>query len=448
MLGVVGCRTFPRTVASGYAAAATRATNFLFAATLFTVSFTKLQWEPAGGMVLADLLTGVFLASLAMEYLLHAEKRVPRTAVEILVIGGCLLAVYSTGFLSAAHVEAGTHQVLKGLTRLGLHFALLAGGITYLAWRPREYMWRAVGWLCAGITASALYAATQLIVHEAGGNLDAMVTSPLTGRPARTLIYGLNQSPDVPRVTGLTKDPDHLAIMLIAPILLLLPLYLQLCRCDRRRLPVTLLIAALLLVGLATLSRSGLLGLAAGAAVIATRSRRPLWWRRALVPVAAVALVLLVIAAVDPGRADRIVASRLRPDRTAMTHVHQYDFIPRALKTNAAFGVGLENFGRRYASITGKKDFGPHSFYVQSLTETGVVGTVAFGLFLAFIVLRLRAAARAATNPMDKALVVGLAAVLVGTMAANIFYLTMTFYYFYAFLILVLAAGPIRVLPV
>ena len=35
----------------------------------------------------------------------------------------------------------------------------------------------------------------------------------------------------------------------------------------------------------------------------------------------------------------------------------------------------------------------------------------------------------------------GLAAALVGTMAANAFYLTMTFYYFYAFLIVVVAAG-------
>jgi O-antigen ligase len=109
------------------------------------------------------------------------------------------------------------------------------------------------------------------------------------------------------------------------------------------------------------------------------------------------------------------------------------------LRTSAAFGIGLENFGRRYAPITGRENFGPHSFYLQSLAETGIVGTFAFSLFLTYIVVMLRAGARAARDPTEKALVVGLAAVLVGTMAANAFYLTMTFYYFYAVLILVFA---------
>ena len=245
-----------RTVARTHAVVASRATNVLFLATLFTVTFTKLQWESAGGMVLADVLTSLFFAALAVELLLRRELRIPRAGVEILVIGGCLLAVCSTGFLSAMHVGGGPHQVVKGLTRLGLHFALLAGGVTYLVWRPRDYLWRAVGCLCAGITASALYAAAQLIVHETGGSLDATVISPLTGRPARTLTYGLNQSPDVPRVTGLTTDPNHLAIMLIVTILLLLPLYVVLERRDRRRLPIALLLATLLLIGAATFSRS------------------------------------------------------------------------------------------------------------------------------------------------------------------------------------------------
>src|SRR6266568_6471 len=96
-----------RTAARTHAVAARRATNVLFLATLFTVTFTKLQWESAGGMVLADLITALFLAALALELLLRREVRVPRAAVEILVIGGCLLAVYSTGFLTATQVEGG-----------------------------------------------------------------------------------------------------------------------------------------------------------------------------------------------------------------------------------------------------------------------------------------------------------------------------------------------------
>ena len=154
--------------------------------------------------------------------------------------------------------------------------------------------------------------------------------------------------------------------------------------------------------------------------------------------------VVIAIGALNPVGSGRIVAARVRVDHTAMTHLHQYDFVPRALRTNPAFGIGLENFGLRYVAITGKRDFGPHSFYVQSLTETGVVGTAAIALFLAYVTLQLRAAARAASSRKVDALVVGLTAVLVGTIAANVFYLTMTFYYFYAFLILVFAAALTR----
>jgi hypothetical protein len=437
-----------RTAGADSAVAAIRATDVLFAGTLFVVPFTKLKWESAGGIVLADVLTVLLLVALAVELRLRPELRVPRTALSLLAAGGGLLAVYATGFVAASGVEGGSLQVVKGLTRLSLHFALLAAGVTYLVWRPRGYLWRAVGSLCAGVGASAVYAAAQLAFEQAGGNLDAHVITPLTGAPARTLIYGLNLSPDVPRLTGLTTDPDHLGVMLIVPILLLLPRYVVLERNDRRRLPLALFLGGLVLVLVGTFSRSGVLGLAAGALVIAFAYRARLWSRRLLVPAAAVAAVLLAIAAHDPGGSARIVEARVRIDRTAMTHVHQYDFIPRALHTNAAFGVGLENFGRRYASITGKRDFGPHSFYVQSLTETGLVGTAAFALFLAYAFFRLRAARRTA-GPRGRGdpLVVGLTAVLVGTMVANVFYLTMTFYYFYALLVLVFAASLPRTRP-
>jgi O-Antigen ligase len=431
-----------RTAGEATTVAAAPAADLLFAGALFVAPFTKLKWEAAGGLVLADVFTAGLVTTLALERLRRRELRVPRTAVILLALGGGLIAVYSTGLLAASQIDGGPLQVVKGLARAGMHFALLAAAVTYLSWRPAAYRWRAVAWLCAGIGASALYGALQLVFEQAGINLDAHVITPLTGAPARSLIYGLNLSPDVPRLTGLTSDPDHLGIMLIVPILLVLPLYLVLERGDRRRLPLALLLGTLVLVLAGTFSRSAILGLAAGAAVVAFQYRRRLLTSHLLVPAAAVAIVLLAIAARDLRASEEIVKARVRVDRTAMTHLHQYDFIPRAFHTDAAFGIGLENFGRRYASITGKKDFGPHSFYVQSLTETGLVGTAAFALFLAYLVRRLRVARRSASDHFDAALVVGLTAVLVGTLVANVFYLTMTFYYFYAFLVLVVAGVP------
>src|SRR5436309_3399962 len=121
------------------AVATTRITDFLFGGALLTVAFTKLQWDSVGGMVLADLLTALFVGALGLEMGRRRELRLPRLAGHVLVIGAGLLVVYSTGFLAAEHIAGGPHQVVKGLIRLALHFMLLAGGITYLSWRPREY---------------------------------------------------------------------------------------------------------------------------------------------------------------------------------------------------------------------------------------------------------------------------------------------------------------------
>ena len=77
-----------------------------------------------------------------------------------------------------------------------------------------------------------------------------------------------------------------------------------------------------------------------------------------------------------------------------------------------------------------------------------MVGTLAFLAFLGYVFWRLRVAillARTLARLGDYAsarvmpLAWGMSAALVGTMAANLFYLTMPYYYFYAFIALALA---------
>ena len=76
------------------------------------------------------------------------------------------------------------------------------------------------------------------------------------------------------RPNALTGDPNHLGIMLIVPLLILAPLYLRLPRGHGLKLPLAGLLAFLLIAELATLSRSGLLGLGVGALVLAVPYRR------------------------------------------------------------------------------------------------------------------------------------------------------------------------------
>src|SRR5581483_7535995 len=98
--------------------------------------------------------------------------------------------------------------------------------------------------------------------------------------------------------------------------------------------------------------------------------------------------------------------------------------------------------------ISGKANFGAHSYWVSIIVESGLLGLLVWIVFLRYVFVRLIAArrlgrlldrARDVEGPRVRPLAWGLTAALVGTMAANFFYLTMQFYYFYAFLALALA---------
>ncbi len=118
------------------------------------------------------------------------------------------------------------------------------------------------------------------------------------------------------------------------------------------------------------------------------------------------------------------------------------------LSLHPLFGLGLNNFSVYYEFVTGRTNFGPHSFYVALFVETGIVGAL---LFVAFLVYLFRSAGRprrigralaALGDPVAarvRPLGWGLTAALVATIVSNAFYLTMTFYYFFVFALLIIA---------
>ena len=69
-----------------------------------------------------------------------------------------------------------------------------------------------------------------------------------------------------------------------------------------------------------------------------------------------------------------------------------YDFVPQVIHSHPLFGLGLNTFSVYYEFVTGKSNWGPHSFYVALIVETGLVGAVVFLLFLRYLFSRLRAA--------------------------------------------------------
>ncbi len=425
-----------------------RLTEVLFLATLFCVTFEKLHWEATGTIGIADILTLLFLAAFAVERLARADVRLPPTAVALLGFLAAFLLVYLLGFFNLGTDQA-LEQFSKGMIKFGIHFAFLVAGISLLARRPDGFYWKSLAWFCAGLVVNSAYGAIQLLAAEAGYDLDAAVIAPLTGGASSINVFGAVEGQQVFRPNALTGDPNHLAIMLVVPLLVLTPIYLRLERGHRLRVPLATLLAFLLVVELATLSRSGALGLITGLIVLAFPYRHKLVSRAVLVPIAAVAVVLAYVIARRTDFFETVLRARTATGgASSSAHFDVYSFIPDVLATHPLFGLGLNNFSVYYEFVTGKDNWGPHSFYVALLVETGLVGTALFAVFLLYVFRRLRAgrelgrllaAARDPAAARVRPLAWGLTAALVGTMAANTFYLTMQFYYFYAFLVMAVA---------
>ncbi len=425
----------------------------LFLATILTVTFHKLQWELAGSLTLSDVLTSVFLVLFAWDRFEHGDVRLTRTSAVALAFLLAFALVYLAGFYSLDTSQA-LAQWAKGMVKFVLHFGFVVAGVALLARRDLRFYWYALGAFFGGIALNAAYGVVQLMLAElAGANLDELLIEPITSRQTGINVFGaVGGTQEVFRPNALTGDPNHLGIELVIPLLVLTPLYLRLERGHRFKTPLAVLLGFLLVVLLATLSRSALLGLGCGALVLAIPYRRHLRRPAFLVPLGVVAVL---VGAVVVARLDfflTVLRARTNTSRGAASpHFDVYGFIPDVLSSNPLLGLGLNNFAVYYEFVTGRPDFGPHSFYVATIVETGLVGALVFAAFVVWLFRRLGAARRigralsAARDPLAarvRPLAWGMTAALVATLVANLFYLTMTFYYFYVFATLA-AALPV-----
>jgi O-antigen ligase len=425
------------------------ALDALFLGTILFVTFAKVHWQLAADLSLADVLTAVFLVVFIWDRLERGDARLTRTSIVAVAFFAAFLLVYLVGFFNLDTEQALT-QWSKGMVKFVLHFGFLVAGVTLLARRTERFYWYALAAFCGGIALNGVYGIVQLLAAELGaGNLDALLIEPITGRDTSINIFGAVDGRSVFRPNGLTGDPNHLGIELVIPLLVLTPIYLRLEPGHRLRTPLGGFLAFVLLVELATLSRSGLLGLAVGALILAIPYRRHLKRPAFLVPLGAALVVVAGVIAVRWEFFERVFQARTQTSRAAASpHFLVYEFIPDVLSTNPLFGLGLNNFAVYYEFVTGREDFGPHSFYVATIVETGLVGTALLAVFVLWIFRRLDVARRlgralaAEGDPRAarvRPLAWGLIAALVATLVANVFYLTMTFYYFYVFAVLAIA---------
>jgi O-antigen ligase len=241
--------------------------------------------------------------------------------------------------------------------------------------------------------------------------------------------------------------------MLIVPILTLLPIYLRLERGHRLRTPIALVLAFLAIVEISTLSRSGILGVLVGLVVLAVPYRRLLLKPRLLVPLGLVVAVVAIIVSQRTGFFETVFTSRTTlGGGSTRVHLEIYDLLPPVIADHPVFGLGLNTFSAYYEFVTGKSNWGPHSYYIALLTETGIVGTAVFLAYLVYLFRRLGALRRLgrrlavagdALAARVRPLAWGLTAALVGTLVANVFYLTMQMYYFFVLAMLIVAAPAV-----
>jgi hypothetical protein len=425
-----------------------RLTRFFFLATIVTVTFEKIHWDVAGQIYLADICAIGFIVSFTADRLARGDDRVPRTSIVTTGFLVAFLVVYLVGYFGLDTAVAAT-QYGKGMTKFAIHFLFLIMGVAYLARASRTFYWQTIGFFTAGMVVNSVYGLLQLMLARSGSSLDQAILSPITGGASNINIYGAVEGANVYRPNAITGDPNHLGIMLLIPLLALTPLYLRLERGHRWKTPLAVTLAFLLIVELTTLSRSGLLGLIVGLGVLALPYRRFFLTKAFLAPLAAVAGLLSIVVLSRLDYFQTIFRSRVRTGGGASAaHFGVYDFIPDILATKPLFGLGLNNFAVYYEQVTGKTNWGPHSFYVALFVETGLVGAAVFAVFVWYLFARLGAARRvghalAVRGDIAAARVTplawGMTAALAGTLAANLFYLTMTFYYVYVFAVLALA---------
>ena len=77
----------------------------LFFATVFTVTFAKLQWEVAGTLSFSDVVTLLFLFAFAVHRLERLDGRMTRAAWITLAFFAAFLLVYLIGFLTSTRTS-------------------------------------------------------------------------------------------------------------------------------------------------------------------------------------------------------------------------------------------------------------------------------------------------------------------------------------------------------
>ena len=432
-----------------------RVLDLLLLGALATSSWHRIAWTPLGRLTLADVFAFAFIALFAVDRVARRDGALHPAVATTLLCTAALVAGYLVGFQNI-DTTTGATQWAKGMGTTVPRLLLLLAMAAHLARGGRRLYVRALVVYVAGMAFNAVYGVAQEGAQLALGlNIDEHLVNPyFPGAVANGAnYYGQVSSVDangaivrsaVYRMTGLTNDPNHLGILLATIVVLVGAAALG--ASARRRAPLLGLSALLLVAAALTQSRSAALGLLAGGVVVAIGARRQLVTRSLAAPAAVLGAALAAVLLAERGYVRSVIEARLQTSSSGSSvHTQVYGLIGTVLSQHPLFGLGLNTFTLLYALEDDRTNFGPHSVYVELMTETGLVGTALYALLVGSVVaglIRLRRRARAGGDELAAGIALGLMGAIVTTLAANAFYLTTVFPYWFELLAFGVAAAP------
>jgi hypothetical protein len=419
--------------------------DWLLLATLVVPTWEKIRWETtAVSLTITNLIASAFIAVFLLDRLARRDARLPSASIALLGFMLAFGAVYLAGYFDLRDHDAFTFWV-KGIVTWAVHFAFLVCACAHVVRRGKALFVRCVWAFVAGMVLNCIYGAVQLALQVAAGvNLDTLVVGPLTagqGKQGGIGVFGqVGGEKTVYRINALTGDPNHLGVMLCVPLFIVFAWYLR----DRRaRRWAVAAIVLMLAVQTLTLSRSAALGDLVGLLVMLPGLRGHLpSTRRIAIGTGAFAVVAAAVYA-SSSFVQTVVSARTQlSGSSVLTHLQFYQLVPPALDPNPLFGMGYNTFAVFYQFLTGRTDYGPHSSWIATLVETGMVG---FSLYLAYFAWLVANAfrMRLAADPDIARFGWGILAGLAGTAAANLFYLTMSLEYFFVVALIAIAGAAL-----
>lgn len=238
-----------------------------------------------------------------------------------------------------------------------------------------------------------------------------------------TLVNALRGGPitELNRASGTLLDPNHLAgaLVLGMPAVVALGLALSV----RRRwllIPTGLTTLAFVIALLATLSRSGWLGLLAATLLLIWLLPEQRWTITAIV---AMVLVVLTVAGMDEPIRLRLAPHTLGPWETLDSRIQIWQAALAIIVQHPVFGIGIGNFGNHFPQYVGY-DFGvdhAHNIFLNVAAERGLPALAAFVLLIGALFKALGLALHRARPTLDRALAATFIAAFAGYLVHSLF---------------------------